>query len=239
MKYLEDLIKEAKSLQHSVLQIFQKDLITGDLVSKIKSVHIRGRFYLKKIDKVIYKEYSNLFSRTYTNENWTQWNNYIRTELESCIGFLMAINDLNPDEVIDKTLNKIFISHGKFTPYFYKIEAFIKALGLIPIYDINEPSQGKNINSHVTNLIGNSDFYIILATKETIRGKQNLPNHNVLIEYDRLIQAGNSNIIVLLEDDCIMPSMLQDVIYISFNSDTMDTAFIKIANELDKAGLIN
>lgn len=239
MKKLDNLIEEARPLLNLVIEKYQHDYLSGDLISKIKSVHIRGRFYMKKIDKVIYNEYSHLFSRTYTNEQWVQWNNYIRTELESCIGFLMAINDLNPDEVIDKTLNKVFISHGKFTPYFYKIETFIKALGLIPFYDINEPSQGKNINSHITNLMENSDFYIILATKETVRDKKNLPNHNVIIEYDRLIQAGNSNIIVLLEDDCTMPSMLQDVIYIGFNSETMDTAFIKIASELNKAGLIN
>lgn len=84
----------------------------------------------------------------------------------------------------------------------------------------------------------NSDFYIILATKETERGKQNLPNHNVIIEYDRLLQADKNNLIVLLEDDCKMPTLQQDIIYINFNSNTLDNVFIRIVTELNKPGLL-
>lgn len=239
MNNLDSLIEEGKLLLQQVLQTEDKISICGEFVSKIKSLHLRGRFYLKKIDKIILKEYSLLFSKTYTSESWDKWNTYIRTELETCLGILLAINSLNPEDVIDKSLNKVFISHGRFTPYFNKIELFIKALGLLPVYDVNEPTQGKTINSHVKNLMDNSDFYIILATKETMRDSQNLPNHNVIIEYDRLLQANISNIIVLIEDDCKMPSMLQDIIYINFNTNTLDGAFIRIATELNKSGLIN
>jgi hypothetical protein len=239
MNNLNALIDEGRLLLAEVTKMEDNTTLRGELISKIKSLHTRGRFYLKKIDKIVFKEYSELFSKTYSSESWIGWNTYIRTELEKCVGIFLAINDLNPEDVIDKTLNKIFISHGSFSPHFYKIESFIKALGLLPVYDVNEPTQGKTVNTHVKDLMDNSDFYIILATKETTRDKQNLPNHNVIIEYDRLIQANQSNIIVLIEEDCKMPSMLQDVIYINFNSNTLDSAFIRIATELNKSGLIN
>jgi hypothetical protein len=239
MENLQTLIGEAKPLLNEVIKKCNSDVLNGELVSKIKSLHTKGRFYLKKIDKPIFKEYSELFSRTFTSESWDRWNNYIRTEFEKCLGILMAIDSFSPDFVIDKTINKVFISHGRFSPCFYKIESFIKALGLFPIYDINEPSQGKNINTHVQKLFDNSDFYIVLATKETKRDEQNLPNHNVVIEFDRLIQTKQSNVIVLLEEDCKMPSMLQDVIYISFDPNKLEDVFIKIAIELNKSGLLN
>lgn len=239
MEKLDSLISEGKTLLNEVISKEDHNVIRGELVSKIKSLHTKGRFYLKKIDKSIYNEYSDLFSETYKVQHWEGWNNYLRTELEKCLGVLMAINSLDSNEVIDKTLNKVFISHGKFPSYFNKIELFIKALGLIPIYDINEPSQGKNINTHIKSLMDNSDFYIILATKETIRGENTLPNHNVIIEFDRLLQADKRNLIVLLEDGCKMPSMVQDVIYITFKPKSLDQTFISIATELNKAGLIN
>jgi len=238
MKIIE-LIEEGKLLLNEVIINAASDILRGELVSKIKSLHTIGRFHLKKIDQTIYKEFSDLFSETYKVQNWQAWNNYIRTELEKCLGILMAINSLDANDVIDKTLKKVFISHGKFPPYFNKIELFIKALGLIPIYDINEPSQGKTINSHVNSLMENSNFYIILATKETIRGNDYLPNHNVIIEFDRILQSDNRNLIVLLEDGCKMPSMVQDVIYINFKPKTLDQTFIAIASELNKAGFIN
>jgi predicted nucleotide-binding protein len=239
MNKLDALIEEGNLLLKEVVRIENNETILGELMAKIKSLHTRGRFYLKKIDKIVFNEYTKLFSKTYDSESWVAWNTYIRTELEKCIGIFLAINNLDPDEIIDKTLNKIFISHGKFTPYFYKIESFVKALGLLPVYDINEPSQGKTLNQHVKDLMDNSDFYIILATKETSRDNKVLPNHNVVIEYDRLIQANQTNLIVLIEDECAMPSMLQDIIYINFNSNTLDVAFIKIATELNKSGLLN
>ena len=236
---LDNLITEGQSLLKNLNEHETRYIIKGDLIARIQSLHLRGQFNLKKIDKIVYKEYSNLFSKTYTQEPWSAWNTYIKTELEKCLGFFMAINLLDEKDVIDRSISKVFISHGKFTQYFYKIDSFIKALGLLSVYDVNEPSQGKTINSHIQNLIENSDFYIIIATKETKRNKQNLPNHNVIIEYDRLIQAHSSNLIVLLEKGCAMPSMLQDVIYISMNSQNMDDVLIRIASELKKSGLIN
>jgi len=239
MENLKSLIDDANTLLKELIQKENSHVINGELASKLKSLHTKGRFYLKKVEKPIFNEYCSLLSRTYTNESWVGWNTYLRTEFEKCLGILIAINSFEPEFVLDKSLKKVFISHGKFTPSFYKIESFIKSLGLLPIYDINEPTQGKNINTHVRDLFENSDFYIILATKETKREEQFLPNHNVILEYDRLIQASCNNLIVLIEEDCKMPSMLQDIIYVNFSFNKLDDAFIKIALELNKSGLLN
>jgi len=109
----------------------------------------------------------------------------------------------------------------------------------LPIYDINEPTEAKTINKHVASLMEKSDFYIILASHETtnVSGKK-LPNNNVIIEYDRLVQSKTDEMIVLLEEDCVMPSMLQELIYVPFSKNCMDLAFIKIAVELKNLDLL-
>lgn len=234
MEELRLLISEGSSLLKEMIDNEESNLLRGDIITRVRSLHFKGRFLLKKIDKSIFQEYSNLFSNTYSKDfNWQSWNYYLRTELEKCIGLFRAINEMKVDDVIDKSLRKVFISHGKFTSSFSKLESFIRSLGLTPLYDTNLPSEAKSINTHVDTLISASDFYIILATIETQDKKgKNLPNHNVIIEYDRLIRSGYKNVVVLLENDCKMPSMLQDIIYADFTQESMDYAFIKITAEL-------
>lgn len=239
MTSLDSIISEGTSILQNMIKIESNESIRGDIVSRIIALHTQGRFILRKIDKIVFKEYSELFSKTYTSENWDIWNHYLRSQLEKCLGILMAVKNSNPEDIIDTSPKKIFISHGKFPSYFNKIEMFIKALGLIPVFDINEPTQGKTINNHVRSLMDDADFYLILATIETKRGNENLPNHNVIIEYDRLIQSEKHNLLVLMEDDCKMPSMLQDIIYFNFDSGSLDEAFIKVASEFKKSGILN
>jgi predicted nucleotide-binding protein len=239
MKELELLIDEGNKTL-SELRYSEREEFQGELVARIRAIHYKGRFLLRKIDKTIYSEYSELFQSTFSKDyNWVIWNIYLRTELEKCIGLFRAINELNNSEVLDKSLRKVFISHGKFSLSFSKLELFIRSLGLIPLYDTNSPSKAKSINSHVDSLLSEADFYIILATSETKDGSGKvLPNHNVIIEYDRLVRNDVSKMVVLLEKDCKMPSMLQDIIYATFSQDSMDEAFSKIASELHKNDLI-
>lgn len=229
---LKDLIKEGKGL---LIEIVSKnrDIIAGELPVKIKSLHVKGRYLLKNVDKITFEEYKNLFSvNSDKNMSWDKWNAFLRIELEKCVGIFKAIETIGIDNIKDRSLKKIFISHGKFTPAFTQLEKFIRALNLLPTYDINEPSEGKNINKHVSDLIEKSDFFIILATKDTSNEKGiYLPNHNVTIEFDRLIQLGKNNLVVLREEDCKMPTMQQDIVYSTFKTDNMDEAFIKLASE--------
>jgi predicted nucleotide-binding protein len=239
MERLKVLISEGNNLLTEMINN-EGDLLRGDIITRVRSLHLKGRFILRKVDKAIYQEYSNLFSSTFSKEyNWQTWNYYLRTELEKCIGVFRAISEMQTDEIIDKSLRKVFISHGKFTNAFTKLETFIRSLGLVPLYDTNSPSEAKSINTHVNTLISESDFFIILATIETKdKTGKNLPNHNVIIEYDRLMRSECKNVVVLLEKDCKMPSMLQDIIYESFTQESLDNAFIKIASELYKNKMI-
>lgn len=241
MEKLSKLMETGKKLLDEIYSLSSDNTpLQGELVASIKSLHVQGRLILKKIDKVTFDEYSNLFSNhADQNYKWHIWKEYMRTELEKCVGILMAINESDPSIVLDTSVAQIFISHGKFGPVFEKLEQFIRAIGCIPIYDTSGPTEGRAINEHVNNLITQADFYIILATHETTNDKgTRLPNHNVIIEYDRLVQSKVDKMIVLLEEGCQMPSMLQDVIHSPFNINCMDKTFIKLAAELTQHGLL-
>ena len=240
MEELSKLLEIGKELMNKVISLGPNQPIGGELAASIKSFHVRGRLMLKKIDKVTFDEYSNLFANhAGPNFKWYDWKDYMGTELEKCIGILTAIDASDPNIILDTSVAQIFISHGKFSPVFEKLEQFIRAIGCIPIYDTSETTQGQTINTHVNNLISQADFYVILATCETTNDKGiKLPNHNVIIEYDRLVQLKVNKIIILLEEGCKMPSMFRDVIYSTFNNNCMDKAFIKLAAELNRHGLL-
>lgn len=241
MPILQDLIAKGNDLLKRVIQVCHKsDYIQGDLASEIKSFHIQGRLLLKKIDKTTFEEYSSLFSKHVEDDyDWVRWNHYIRTELEKCVGTLQAVNDIGIEKALDTSIPNIFISHGKFGPVFKKLEVFIRALGCNPIYDTSEAKQGGHINEHVERLFKEADFYVILSSIETTNDNgDKLPNHNVVIEFDRLVNAHVSELIVLLEKGCEMPSMTQDVIYESFEGECMDNAFTKLASELKSHNLL-
>jgi hypothetical protein len=240
MNALSNLIEKGNKLLEQVVASSEGRLIEGNLVTEIKSLHIQGRFLLKKIDKVTFQEYSNLFSRHVGDHyDWRNWNHYIKTELESCLGILKAVEEVGIEKALDTSIINIFISHGKFGPAFEKLENFIRALGCSPIYDTEEPTEGRRINEHIEHLFKQADFYIILATIETINEKgENLPNHNVIIELDRLTRSHIDKMLVLCESGCKMPSMVQDVIYAPFESTSMDIAFTKLVAELKRHDLL-
>ncbi len=240
---LDELIQKGEELLEKSLSIsLTGNAIQGKLVAEFKAFHIQGRFALRKIDKKTLTEYDELFRSNVdssTRDNYISYNNYLQNNLENCLGILMAVRASGIEEALDRSLVNIFISHGIFSPSFRKLEAFVRALGMIPIYDDTEPTGAATINEHVHSLFSESDFYVILAKKETTRGDgMALPNHNVIIEFDRLVQLGKENLIVLLEDGCKMPSMQQDIIYVGFPEDCMDTAFTKLCSELVRHDLL-
>lgn len=240
---LDKLIQNGGQLLNTAIGIAgSRDPIQGTVAAEIKSLHIQGRFALRKIDKKTLNEYDLLFSSKIDptlSHNYNVYNSYLRSELENCIGILMAVRDSGIEEALDKSLGKIFISHGSFSPSFKKLEDFVRAMGMLPIYDQAEPTAGATINEHVQSLFSESDFYVILAKKETTNEVgMELPNHNVTIEFDRLVQVGKDNMIVLLEDGCKMPSMHQDIIRVGFSEDCMDVAFTKLCSELVRHDLL-
>lgn len=241
MDSLANLIKKGNDLLSQVENIIGRGaFISGAMISDMKSLHVQGRFLLRKIDRMTSQEYSNLFSETVQDTYQAYaWDSYLKNELAKCVGILKSVGEAGIEDALDRSVAKIFISHGKFGPAFTKLEAFIRALGCIPVYDVQEPTEGKSINEHVESLTKQSDFFVILATVETTNAKgDRLPTHNVIIEYDRLIQSGVSAMIVLLEEGCKMPSMVQDTIWVSFSNESMDQAFTKFVAELRKHDLL-
>lgn len=240
MEKLNELIIRAEKLLKEISNPDSNNELSGEIVSEVKSIHVQGRLLIRNVDKTTLEEYSKLFSRQPINYyKWDIWKSFIIIEFEKCVGILKAISEVGQEIALDRNLTKIFISHGKFNPAFNKIETFIRALGCLPIYDINEPTEGKTINQHIDSLIQKADFYIVLASSETTNdsGKK-LPNHNVIIEYDRLIQSKIDRMVVFLEEGCFMPSIVQEVIYIPFTNECMDKAFTKLVAELKIQNLL-
>lgn len=218
-------------------------VICGKVAAEFKSLHIQGRFALRKIDKGTLAEYNSLFSSKVdlsANFNYVSYNNYLRSELEKCIGILMAVDTAGIDEALDKSVTRVFISHGGFSPSFKKLETFIHALGMSPIYDQAVPTSGATVNEHVERMISVSDFYVILMKKDMVDKKnaKEHPKHNVTIEFDRLARRGKDNMLVLLEEGCAVPSMQQDIIHVSFSEECMDVAFTRLCSELLRHDLL-
>lgn len=240
---LATLVNKGTGLLTLVEEASRSGSMPPGTMADIKSLHVQGRFLLRKIDKLTNKEYDALFSAI-LDPGAEEFNGYVeanywRSELGKCVGILKAVLEAGTAEALDRTMAKIFISHGKFSGAFTKVEKFIRALGMLPIYDSEVPTGGKTINEHVHTLIANADFHIVLAKHETTdEAGRKLPNHNVIIEYDRLVETGSRNLIVFLEDECNMPAMLQDVIYVAFTEVSMDNAFTKLAAELKKQHLL-
>jgi predicted nucleotide-binding protein len=236
---IESLIKRGESVLIRATPERSRDHIPGELAAAMYAVHTLGRFLLRGIDRATYRDYCALFGRTQDHTmGWLDWNNYLISEMQKCLGILFAVRD-SPQDALDLAPAKIFISHGKFGPAFERLVAFVHALGCVPLYDADEPSEGRTINAHVQNLFDQADFFVILMTIETTNERnQQLPNHNVVIEFDRLVRSDSHRMIVLTEEGCKPPSLVQDVIYEGFRANCMDSVFMKLAAALTRLGLL-
>jgi len=236
---LEQLVSAAESTLRTLQNADRNEFVKNPILSEVYSIHAHGRLLLRGIDRDIYRTYCDLFSKSIPDHYaWTTWNAYLLDQFQRCVGILKMVQKAGPEVARDRTAAKVFISHGKFGPAFTKLETFIHAIGCLPVYDVDEPTAGRTINQHVQHLFEVSDFYVILASAETTRADgTKLPNHNVTIELDRLQRDKIDRMLLLVEDGCAMPSMLQDVIRASFTAECMDQGFTKLAAELTRLGL--
>jgi predicted nucleotide-binding protein len=240
---LKDLIKRGENLLSKIEEYEYTDPIPSLIVTEIKTIHFIGNELLSEINYSGFEQYRELFSKEYSQIlDWQKKNSYIKQQLENCLGILRGIDEIGVENIIMKRnfIKRIFISHGAMSDSFVKIESFIRVLGFYPLYDINQATQGNRINEHVEKLMNASDFYIILAFGETTNSNgKRMPNHNVTIEFDRLITKKEKKILLILEKECYLPSMQQDVIYELYDGKCLDNIYTRIIRELKSHGLMD
>ena len=135
---------------------------------------------------------------------------------------------------------KAFIAHGGDSPALSKLKSFLEALGVQPLIVEEQPSEGRSVGENVDWYARQADCAIILATKGDIDGKTGrfIPRGNVLIEIGKSQELFKDRIIYLLQAGVKLPTNINEKVRARFTSEKMDDAFIKIAKELKKFGIL-
>jgi hypothetical protein len=135
---------------------------------------------------------------------------------------------------------KAFIAHGGKSEARDKLCQFLTALDVIPIIVEEQPSEGRSVGENVDHYARQADCAIILATKGDIDGKTGkfIPRGNVLIEIGKAQELFKDRIIYLLQAGTKFPTDISEKVRERFTSQNMDKAFIKIAKELTKFGIL-
>lgn len=141
---------------------------------------------------------------------------------------------------VTKQLAKVFIAHGGTSQALNKVCDFLRALSIKPLIAEDAASEGRSVNEQVKWCLDNSDCVIILGTaddKELKDGKL-YPRRNVHIEIGRVLERFPNRVIYLLEKEASFPSNISEKVYERFTQTNMEMAFIKVAKELTKFGVI-
>jgi len=135
---------------------------------------------------------------------------------------------------------KAFIAHGGDSPALRNLKSFLEALGVQPLIVEEQPSEGRSVGENVDWYSRQADCAIILATKGDIDGKTGgfIPRGNVLMEIGKLQELFKDRIIYLLQAGTKFPTNVSEKVWGRFTSSQMDNAFIKIAKELKKFGIL-
>ena len=138
------------------------------------------------------------------------------------------------------TQPKVFIAHGGDVPALRKLKRFLDALGIQPLVVEEQPSEGRSIAENVDYYARLANFAIILATKGDIDSKTGgfIPRGNVSIEIGKLQEIFKEKIVYLLQAGTKFPSNASEKVWVHFTPQSMDNAFIKVANELRNCGIL-
>lgn len=135
---------------------------------------------------------------------------------------------------------KAFIAHGGDSPALSKLKSFLKALGVEPLVVEEQPSEGRSVAENVDWYSRQADCAIILATKGDVDARTGgfIPRGNVLMETGKLQEIFKDRIVYLLQAGTKFPTSISEKVRERFTSQNMDNAFIKIAKELKKFGIL-
>ena len=135
---------------------------------------------------------------------------------------------------------KAFIAHGGDSPALSKLKKFLKALGVEPIVVEEQPSEGRSVAENIDLYSRQADCAVILATKGDVDGKTGgfIPRGNVLIEIGKSQEIFKDRIIYLLQAGAKFPTNVSEKVWERFTTQCIDDAFIKVARELYKFGML-
>ncbi|MFC1915689.1 TIR domain-containing protein [Chloroflexota bacterium] len=148
--------------------------------------------------------------------------------------------EVPPKAILREIPPKAFIAHGGDSPTLRKLKSFLEAIGIQPLVVEEQPSEGRSISENVDYYARQVDFAIILATKGDIDGKTGsfIPRGNVLMETGKLQEILKDKIIYLLQAGTKFPTNISEKVRERFTTQCMDNAFVKIAKELKKFGIL-
>lgn len=135
---------------------------------------------------------------------------------------------------------KAFIAHGGESQAFSKLQEFLTALGIEPMFAEGKASQDRSVDEQVDWCMSQGDCAIVLATKGDIDGKTGefIPRGNVNIEIGRVQERFPGKIVYLLEEGAKFPSNVSEKVWERFTQDNMEKAFIKVVREMTAFGML-
>jgi len=117
---------------------------------------------------------------------------------------------------------------------------FVRAIGLIPVIVMEQPSQGMSLDDKVIAYMQTCAAAIILATgDDKVEGGEHLqPRQNVIHEIGIAQQVLTNRITYLLEEGTEFPSNIVPKVYERFTNNKLGKAFIAIVRDLRAFGIL-
>lgn len=133
---------------------------------------------------------------------------------------------------------RLFISHSGETEAFYRLNRFLKDLGMDPVVAEWLPFRGRQVPHHVRNTMENCQAAIVFATRADQVGERSQPGRGALIETGILQERFGEKVVYLVEEAAEFGPMADNFACESFTQDCLERAFHRIVVELKAHGLI-
>ena len=171
----------------------------------------------------------------------TWFDSGLRYAMSTLIGYRYSLERILPDEV-PRQIPNIFISHGGPTrAHVDGVRDLLDAVGLYPVIVQDLPNLNLSINEKVRFYVALSVAAVVLATveDETV-SRESRARPNVENEVGMLQAASNigNRIVYLKEDGVKFASNYQEKVWIRFDKDRIQDAFIPILKELRAFALL-
>lgn len=250
LKALDGLILECERIHQQFLRDYQP--WTGDFAAWLKACEstvetIFGSYSVALSSfKAIYflpppyQTFANALEESRAKITWFE--SGLRFARSTLIGYKYSVDRLAPEEP-QRPIPNIFISHGGPTrTHVDLVRDFVSALGLLPIVVADMPNLNLSVNEKVRAYMSISAGAIVLATEEdeTLahekRARPNVENEIGMLQTSPNIA---SRIIYMKEPGVQFASNYQEKVWIQFQKEKVQEAFIQLAQELRAFGFIS